>query len=980
MNKHLVSFIIRLTGFLIFPHFVFALEVQPSISWKTLKTPHFEVIFNAKQQDLGQLYAQKLEKAYHALLPYFRSMPETTVVVINDKTDVTNGYATRLPYPHIMAYPVLPGPEESLADSGDWAFELLAHEYTHILTFEPANGVMKPLRYVFGNIIAPNLLLPNWWKEGLAVEMETRLGHHGRLRSYYQEATIRAMVEDHTWFNFDIAQANEYIPTWPEGMRPYLFGSLMWSQMVADRSEKVIATLNERHGGRVPYFIETPARDELGRSYTMEYDRMMEDVKTRAQSQVKTLREAAITPVVVPKNNFTSVTAPAVSPNGKHLAVITEDDSNSRSVKIITRENDQQSFLDAPAADTVEKLNQDLTPNTPQDGPPTGSIQRVSWFPDSEKIVYDKIDYLNRIERYSDLYTYDLKSKKTVALTQGLRGREPSVSGDGLSIVFVKLEGGKTHLGLLKLVDAAWKEEIAFSAAAQERISYPLFYDDSILFSLRKEDGSEHLHRLQLASKNVSIVFPDYKNIRFARKTSQGLIFTSAENGVLNLYLADSKLSSARPITHTLTAFFTADIDPLRKEIFATHMTAQGPRVSAIAEKDWRETPEELPKISKLMGDRYEDRTTQNSASEEAGKKALEQSQLEDYSPYGYLWPQYWLPFIWGSSSESGVILRALTSGFDPLKKHSYSLSLSWDTGLNRGSFEGAYLNQVTELPVSVLAYKRSSYLGSIHNEQNDYGVNLAALPDTFWLSKYSALQIGWQYIERSNDFIAIKRTGPFAVISYANYAKSGAQVSPESGMGGYFGAYNYIQKEGYVNHSQAVAGGEIYSSKWLPRHHALMLKTNAVYTPDKESAIYGVSTEPLVFVADSTLPEYILRGYKRGQISGKNLWNLNVEYRFPISDIYSGSGTDPVFIRRLSGAFVADGVAADGVMYNDATFANEVINMKRSFWSAGAELKLETTVGYLLPITFVIGYYGAFNTPRGTEGVLGSTLQIVGF
>ena len=105
------------------------LEVPPQLKWKTLRTPHFEVIFNAEQQDLGYLYAEKLEKAYSELRSYFHSRPDKTIVIINDKTDVTNGYATRIPYPHIMAYPVLPGPEESLSDTGDWAFEQigLAH-------------------------------------------------------------------------------------------------------------------------------------------------------------------------------------------------------------------------------------------------------------------------------------------------------------------------------------------------------------------------------------------------------------------------------------------------------------------------------------------------------------------------------------------------------------------------------------------------------------------------------------------------------------------------------------------------------------------------------------------------------------------------------------------------------------------------------------------------------------------------------------
>lgn len=955
-------------------------EVPSDIKWKTLKTPHFQIIFNAEQQNLGLLYAEKLETAFYELQAYFRSMPETTVVVINDKTDVTNGYATRIPYPHIMVYPVLPGPEEGLADTGDWAFELLAHEFTHILTFEPANGIMKPLRSIFGNIIAPNILLPQWWKEGVAVEMETRLGNNGRLRSYFQDATVRAMTEDESIYTFDIAQANESLPSWPEGMRPYLFGSLLWSHMIQSKGTAVIANLNERHGSRVPYFIETPARENLDQSYPSQYSQMLQDTVLRAQEQMKTLREAQITPVIIPKNSFTSVSAPTISPNGKHLAVITEDDSNSRSIKIVTRENDEQSFLDAPSADTVEKFNEAFEPAAPQDGPPTGSIQRISWFPSSDKIVYDKIDYANRIERFSDLYTYDLTTKETKALTKGIRGREPCVSPDANRIAFVKLAGGQTHLAILNLGESSTSTEILFTPSLQERISYPLFWDqDTLLFSLRKIDGSEHLYSYTLSTKTLSRLFPEHLNVRFAKKTSEGLLFTSGKNGALNLYLATADFKKVRPISHTLTAFFTADIDPLRKEIFATHMTSQGLKVGAILPEEWEKTPPELPTISPLMADRYPV-TAKNESSTESARQALTQSTMEDYSPYGYLWPQYWMPFIAGSSSETGLILQARTSGFDPLKKHSYTLIGSWDTGLNRGSLEGSYLNQVTSLPLAVLAYQRSSYLGTISNEIRDFGGAIAVLPDMFRVSKYLNLQVGWQYLERSSVSRQTKRTGPFSMLSYANYSQSGEQISPESGIGAYLGAYDYIPQEGYLNHSQFLMGGEIYFSSFLPRHHAIMLRTNGVYTPEEISPVYGVATEPLVFVADSPLPQYILRGYRRGQIFGRNIAAVSAEYRLPLKTINHGAGTDPLFLRRLSGAVVADGVAADGAFLNDEKGFFEMVSMKQSFWSAGAEVKLETTLGYVIPLNLVFGYYVAFNTARGAEGAFGTTLQVSGF
>lgn len=955
------------------------LEVPPRVQWKTLKTPHFEVIFNAKQQDLGLLYAEKLEKAYFELRQYFKAMPEVTVVVINDKTDITNGYATRIPYPHIMAYPVLPGPEETLGDSGDWAFELLAHEYTHILTFEPANGVMKPLRLLFGNIIAPNLLLPTWWKEGLAVEMETRLGNHGRLRSYFQDAAIRAMVDDGTFDSFDIAEANEVIPTWPKGMRPYLFGSLMWSQMLADKGAKLAETLNERHGGRVPFFIETPARDNLGQSYTATYNRMMENTTVRAQEQMKTLREAELTHVVQPKNAFTSVTAPSISPDGKYLAVVAEDDSSSRSIKLIMRESNEQSFLDAKAANTVENFNEAFEPGTHQDGPPSGSIQRISWFPNSEKIIYDKIDYTNRIERYSDLYSFDLKSKKTVRLSKGLRAREPAVSPNGEMITFVKLEGGKTSLGVLR-PGAEGAASILFIPALQERVSYPQFWDDeTILFSLRKEDGSERLYKYTFASKSAVPILTEYPQIRFAKKTSEGLLFNSGKNGVMNLYLADADLSSARPISHALTAFFTGDIDPIRKEIFATQMTSQGLKVVAIPADEWQKTPTQLPTIAPMFADRYPE-VANNAPLQPEVSAALKESQLEDYSPYGYLWPQYWFPFVSGSSSETGVVLTAQTSGFDPLKKHSYTLIGSWDTGTNRGSIEGSYLNQVTSLPISALGFKRSSYLGTTSNEINDHGGILAVLPSMFWASRYANLQLGWQYLERSSQTAQTKRTGPMVMLNYANYSKAGAQISPESGGGAYVGAYNYVQSEGYLSHSQFLTGGELYLSSWLPKHHAVLMRVNGIYTPEKISAIYGVSTDSMVFNSDSPLPQYILRGYKRGQVFGRTLATANLEYRFPLKDIYRGSGTDPYFLRRLSGALIADGAAAEGAFLNDRDMIYESVTMNRTFASAGAEVKLETTLGYLLPVTVVVGYYVAFNGATGNEGTIGTTFQITGF
>lgn len=948
------------------------LEVPPHIQWKTLTSDHFEVVYPDNKQDLGLLYLNKLEQAHELLKPYFASYPKQITVVINDKTDIANGYATRVPYPHIMAYPVLPGPEESLADYGDWAFELLVHEYAHILNFEPANGIMKPLRFIFGNVIAPTALLPNWWKEGLAVELETRTSQKGRLRSPYQESIVRAMALENTLMSYDISQINEYTPTWPMGMRPYLFGSYFWSYVLEQNSAKVTSELNESHGTHLPYFVEGRAKKYLGQDYTDTYNNMLADLSESIQKQLEIIRSVPTTQDQVRTSDFTA-TMPSLSPDGKTLVYISEDDAHTKSLKILRRQDDT-SFLNIQTSRNIKALNESVEAITPRfDGPTSGSIKRISWFPDSARLIYDRVTFTNRIERFSDLYIMDLSLQKTIQLTRGLRAREPAVSLDSSQVVFIKLEGSKTHLCTLLIQTK--NETCYFTGALQERFSYPTFWSkDEIIVTYKKNDGTEHLYLANLNTRQLSPILIDHKVARFALKTPKGLLFTSQKNGVSNLFLS-LDLKASRPLTNSETGYFSSAFDNQAAELIATKMTAQGPHLSFIPEKNLLPSNQELATVPLLVGHRYSPPTT----------AITPPPYKEDiYRPSSYLLPQYWIPFIAGSSSEAGIILTAQTTGFDPLKKHSYALLGTWDTGTQRGSIEGTYLNQTTSLPFSVALYQQNSYLGTLNNKIEDLGGSVSVMPNMFAYSRYMGLQLGGQYIQRSapnSQNLDSKRVGPFAIMRFSNYVTSGEQISPEGGGSSYLGLYHYLQQDGYLSHSQIIFGSSMYFSRYLPEHHALYIRLNGIYIPEEVSSIFGVSSQPFVLAQDTPLPQYILRGYLRGQVYGRNLVASTLEYRFPIKNFYTGRNLIPFFARRISGALVADGIAADGVFINNTAIRAERIRVQdRSFWSAGAEARFETTLGYLAPINFILGYYHAFNNGSGGEGVVGTSVQITGF
>ena len=88
------------------------------------------------------------------------------------------------------------------------------------------------------------------------------------------------------------------------------------------------------------------------------------------------------------------------------------------------------------------------------------------------------------------------------------------------------------------------------------------------------------------------------------------------------------------------------------------------------------------------------------------------------------------------------------------------------------------------------------------------------------------------------------------------------------------------------------------------------------------------------------------MRGVSEGDLLGTRAAVINLDYRFPLKRIERGIGTLPAFARVLHGAVFVDA----GHAWVD-----------RFQWSAvtvsfGAELSLDTVLGYVLPVTLTTG------------------------
>lgn len=964
------------SSILFFAFFVHSFEVPPSLKFKTIETPHFYVVFDEKKMDVGFFTAGALERAYKALDPYFTQKPKKTTVIINDRTDLTNGYATRIPYPHIVIYPVLPNTSESLADYGDWAYELLVHEYAHILTFEGIRGFYRYLRPVFGSIIAPNGLMPRWWKEGVSVYLETQLSNGGRLRSNYQESVLRSFVLNDTLGDFKIFEINEFLHTWPEGNRPYLFGSLIWSQMAAEESPSIVRQIHERQSGRVPYFINTPAEDYLGSDYEKFFEDTLFIVEEKVLRQIDVIKQLpeSIAQVLDPKAKYSS--SPAVSHDGKYMAYLAVSKRDQKEVKIIEKNKNGNFVILDPSQ--IENANQidDIYQETDEeqhgpDGPIAGNIQRITWLPKTYKIIYDKIDSFSPSETYADLFLFDFTTKKTERLTNGERAREACPSPDAESVVFVKLDAFRTKLAVLNLKTK--KTKVLWTAGLQERISHPSYIDaDTIVFSLRKPTTEETLFTYHLTTNQIKPLLSDFTESRYPTVLGSYLYFSSTKNGIRNVYVYNLKDQKTQAITHIYTGSFSYALDPSTRDMYYTKLTGKGPQIHFSSQTDLTKTPDELPKIGKLYASQFPDKPKEAVVNEGKGNYPV-----RDYSPYSYLWPQYWIPFLATSTSDSRFLLQAQTGGFDPLKKHSYSLDLIFDSATGKTSIDGTYLNQTYPHKFGFIYNEYTTYFVYASNSATYSTRSFFVQPNIWGLSKNVNLQLTAKQIGTHTQASRYNREGAGFLFSYTDVERTNSLSTPHEGKNYYLGLNQYFKNADNVQQTQFLLGTSQYWPDLLVENHVVFLKVDALYSNDRVSPIVGAVTNSLIMNQDPFVPYFLMRGYQQGQFVGETMINPKFEYRFPMREINRGNSTHPLFLRRLHGAFISDGIFLDGRAFNQGENRFVSVSTNQSFWNVGFEFRFETNIAYQLPVTAVIGIYNPLSGSYASSSTASTHFQV---
>ncbi len=260
-NFFLLSCIYLFTTSLCFAYLGTQLEIPPQANYQRFETDHFEIVFPVELKTEAEHVAALCERAHKKLSDYFGyEFHRKTTFIIADNEDQANGITTAIGHQGIVLYMAAPEPYVSIGEYGHWLNNLIIHEYTHYITLDRTVGFFSFLRYIFGDLLLPNHMWPDWLAEGLAVVAETRFTSSGRGNGDYYTTLIRDGLIRASGFGpygypitFDqLSGPNDKLPFGETG---YFAGYGIMSEIESQYGNRALSVFVDESAGRIPFFL-----------------------------------------------------------------------------------------------------------------------------------------------------------------------------------------------------------------------------------------------------------------------------------------------------------------------------------------------------------------------------------------------------------------------------------------------------------------------------------------------------------------------------------------------------------------------------------------------------------------------------------------------------------------------------------------------------------------------------------------------------
>jgi WD40-like Beta Propeller Repeat len=889
---------------------------DPRLRFQTISTPRFDIHFHQGEEAQARRLVM-LAEAVAADLDTTLGPPSGRVqVILVNQSDLSNGWATPIPFNTIEIVAAAPDGSSLIGNTDDWLRMVFAHEYTHIVHLSRGRGWIGGLRRVFGRmpLLYPNLYLPLWQIEGIAVYEESALTGQGRVPDSNFRA-IASVAADASRFE-PLDRASGGLVDWPSGNTPYVYGGYFHTFLAARYGAASLRQLTDSTAGRVPYFGSP--------SFKKVFKRSLGDLWREFES-------ASHAPIAGGRTTVTRLTEDGFTVGGPRFGA-----DGRLYYSVVNPHGFPALLVRDPGATTSRKVaNRYL-------GTRLGFA--------GTELIFDQIQVENQVGLQSDLYAIDAGAGHSRRLTYGARAGDPDVSPDGGTIVCTIQRADRRELATLPVPPRT-------TTAAHPA---PLVSESGVHFSAPRWSPD----RRWIAAERVSlqslseIVLIDPSTGQVARTAAS----SSASRSVAPAWMSDGRLLFASDRGGNGFRIFVTDVDTrATSRLEDTGDNASSPEPSrdgrtlvyvgyTLAGYDLFALPLESARWTPV------DAGAPDPAGSVPRASALVPAAptSHSYSPLRTIAPRFWTPTL--ESDDDEIVAGAATAASDALGRHTYAAEAGWAAARARPDWQVAYAYDRWRptLFANVADDTDPFRDGEVRTTEGNVGILFP-----FRRVRWSQSILG--AFHSSIDQFTCTECGPDGHARVARRGVRGGWLMNDSRSYG----YSISREDGWnatvtteLTREALGADGNGESATFDVRGYLPVVPRHAVIAARVAGAAsWGDARVRRDFSASGNGPQTLgfdfgtgaiglLRGVAEDETAGTRAAVANLDYRLPLTRIDRGAGTLPVFLRVLHGAVFLDAGQAWA-----SSFRRENVT-----FSVGAELSLDAVVGYVLPLTFTVG------------------------
>jgi Tol biopolymer transport system component len=954
--------------------------VDPALRFRNLATEHFIIHFHQGEDRLASELAAIAEDTWTALQrPFGAAPPKLTHVILVDQTELSNGFATPLPYNTVLVTAVWPAGSEFIGDTEDWLRLVFTHEFTHIVHLDRSEGWARVLRGIFGRtaLAFPNLFLPAWQIEGLATYEETAITgggrvHAGDFRAITAEAARAGRREP-------LGRVNGGLIDWPGGYAPYAYGVGFHTYLAERYGDARFAELASATARRVPYTASRVFARVFGRSLGAlwtDYQASLIDAAGTPPPPDAGLARLTHHGFFVAGPRFVEPRAVVYAVRTPHgfpaLNTVTLDGAAPR--RLATR------YLGSTTAVTA------------------GAI------------YFDQQELRRNTGVYSDLYRLDRRSGRVRRLTTEARLLDPDMSPDGRTLACAQDAPGRRDLVLVgiaglkppgtrpaagagpaRIVTAAGQASspaiTILASGPGTQFNAPRWSPDGRLIAVERHhvgaqseivivDVATGAVRILASRADARIVTPAW------RPDGQAIVAAlSASDEPFNLYEfpidphgggEPAGAGLGRQITHTTGGALWPDVSPDGKTIVFAGYTVDGsdlftlpypPARQATAGADAQAAP---PEGVTFEGPRHATRTDRDAR---PGSEHAPSRKPSPYRPWPTLKPTSWSPVFVSDASQ--IRVGAALAAYDVLQYHAYIVSASWLVSGPGGAIKPAAATPDWQVYYAYGRWRPTFWLSAstqtsfFAGPATDTGAPASALerarqiqagvlfPILHVRTSHTALA---SLVREVDDFslptlaLTFNRSAARAAWSTSSAHIYGYSISPESGATiGVTSEWVRRALGAFADATTVTADARAYFPSVAP-HHVFALRvaggTSAGNVDMKRTFLLGGGASNPSVLDFGANAISLLRGFGADTFAGSHVGLLNADYRFPLARPQRGVGTWPLFLQTIHAAVFADA----GHTWTRTFRARDLKTAE------GAELSTDFVAGYVTPLTATVG------------------------